>query len=56
MEQSLNKWVAQFYEAYENKTIIPNGVLPSNITENAAYDVQEGVLLYAEEHLLERCL
>lgn len=54
MEQSLNKWVAQFYEAYENKTIIPNGVLPSNITENAAYDVQEGVLQRKEETELHK--
>ena len=49
MEQSLNKWVSQFYEAYENKSIIPNGILPSNITEYAAYDIQEGVLQRKEE-------
>lgn len=49
MEQSLNKWVSQFYEAYENKKIIPNGILPSNITEHAAYDIQEGVLQRKEE-------
>ncbi|OAO19843.1 hydratase [Mammaliicoccus lentus] len=54
MEQSLNKWVAQFYEAYENKTIIPNGVLPSNITANVAYDVQEGVLQRKEETELHK--
>lgn len=49
MEQSLNKWISQFYEAYENQSIIPNGVLPSNITEHAAYDIQEGVLQRKEE-------
>ncbi|GGI39655.1 2-keto-4-pentenoate hydratase [Mammaliicoccus stepanovicii] len=49
MEQSTNKWVARFYDAYENKSIIPNGILPSNITEHTAYDIQEGVLQRKEE-------
>lgn len=49
MKQSTSKWISEFYKAYENKTIIPKGILPSNVTEHTAYDIQEGVLQRKEE-------